>query len=63
MVDSLSGQGGGWVGNDDRWMSGWEEGEEGESGFEPELGGWCSFVGHGVDIVRLVGDVDLAAVM
>jgi hypothetical protein len=39
-------------------MSGWEEGEDRESGFEPELSGWRSFVGHGVDIVRVVKDMN-----
>jgi hypothetical protein len=43
------------VGYDDRRMSGWEEGEEGEARFEPELSGWCALVGHSVDSVEWVG--------
>jgi len=45
------------MGDDDRRITGWEEGEEGEAGLEPELGRWRSFVGHGVEVVRYVGPV------
>jgi len=51
------------VGDDDRWMSGWEEGEEGEAGFESELGGWCSFVRHGVNTMIVVVGVTSVAVV
>jgi hypothetical protein len=51
------------VGNDDRRMSGWEEGEEGESRFEPELAGWCALVGHGVGVVNLIGNMTSISVV
>ena len=51
------------MGNDDRWMSGWEKGEKGEAGFESELGGWCSFVRHGLDGTIMVDDMTSVSVV
>jgi len=45
------------MGDNDGRMSGWEEGQEGKAGLETELGRWCSFVGHGVEVVRYVGEM------